>query len=258
MLKTDLLLSCFIAWASTVYGSTQTEFARAHTRSFVPRAEGFGNGVPLRIMPLGASITYGLKSTYGNGYRKSLYDQIVKVGNKVTMVGSHPNGTMQDNASEGWPSYVIDSVRDKASEHVPEFKPNLVLINAGTNDCSKNLDIAKAGERMENLMNTVWDGSSKATIILSTLLVNANEKTQERVKDVNGQYQKLANRLQDDHKRVVLVDMQGPDGPTKDELVDGTHPNDQGYIKMANVWMAGIKTASGKDFLQEPEAVKKS
>jgi hypothetical protein len=42
----------------------------------------------LRIMPLGASITYGLKSTPEDGYRKSLREHMVSLGHKVNMVGS--------------------------------------------------------------------------------------------------------------------------------------------------------------------------
>lgn len=42
----------------------------------------------LRIMPLGASITRGLKSTPEDGYRKSLHERLEKLGHKVNMVGS--------------------------------------------------------------------------------------------------------------------------------------------------------------------------
>jgi hypothetical protein len=66
-------------------------------------------------MPLGASITYGLKSSDGNGYRKALRDQIVAYGNDVNMVGSRRNGSMEDNDVEGWPGYVIDQVQAKAN-----------------------------------------------------------------------------------------------------------------------------------------------
>jgi hypothetical protein len=71
-------------------------------------------------MPLGASITYGLKSSDGNGYRKYLRDRIVAYGNDVNMVGSRRNGTMEDNDVEGWPGYIIDQVHDAAVTAVPK------------------------------------------------------------------------------------------------------------------------------------------
>lgn len=55
--------------------------------------------VLVRAMPLGASITYGYKSTDGNGYRKDLRDKLRKAGYPVNMVGSRKSGTMKDNVS---------------------------------------------------------------------------------------------------------------------------------------------------------------
>ncbi len=90
--------------------------------SFAARrdAVGFAKGIWLRILPLGASITYGLTSSDGNGYRKFLRDQIVDYGNPVNMVGSRRNGTMEDNDVEGWPGYIIDQVHTKANTAVPK------------------------------------------------------------------------------------------------------------------------------------------
>ena len=50
----------------------------------------------LRIMPLGASIVFGYRSTDGNGFRSVLREKLRHHGWKVDMVGSHSNGTMCD------------------------------------------------------------------------------------------------------------------------------------------------------------------
>lgn len=50
----------------------------------------------IRAMPLGASITQGVASTDGNGYRKYFRDQLRFNGWKVNMVGSKQDGTMND------------------------------------------------------------------------------------------------------------------------------------------------------------------
>jgi hypothetical protein len=55
----------------------------------------------LWIMPLGASITEGVRSTDGNGYRKYLRDQLRWKGWRVNMVGSKQNGNMADKDNEG-------------------------------------------------------------------------------------------------------------------------------------------------------------
>ncbi|KAJ3552332.1 hypothetical protein NPX13_g11142 [Xylaria arbuscula] len=216
---------------------------------------GFAKGIWLRIMPLGASITYGLTSGDGNGYREFLRDKIVDYGNPVNMVGSRRNGTMEDNDVEGWPGYIISQVQTKANTAVPKYKPNVVLINVGTNDCSGNVDLANAGKRMSALLDDVYKGSPRATIILSTLLVRWDEDKQECVEDLNSQFKTVAAAQRANGRRLVLVDMQPPAGPTTDELVDGTHPTEAGYAKMANIWFAGIKEADSAGFLLTKEAI---
>lgn len=54
---------------------------------------------PLRVLPLGASITMGYKSADGNGYRKWLRQQLRYAGWDVDMVGTLRSGTMHDNVS---------------------------------------------------------------------------------------------------------------------------------------------------------------
>jgi hypothetical protein len=56
-----------------------------------------GKPFPLRIMPLGASITTGLTSADLNGYRKVLRQQLRHAGWEVNMVGSLKSGNMKDN-----------------------------------------------------------------------------------------------------------------------------------------------------------------
>lgn len=63
------------------------------TNTFSKRAEDFY----LRILPLGASITQGIASTDGNGYRKYLRDFLRSQGWKVNMVGTKQDGNMADN-----------------------------------------------------------------------------------------------------------------------------------------------------------------
>ncbi|KAI1806017.1 carbohydrate esterase family 3 protein [Daldinia bambusicola] len=220
------------------------------------RAQGFGNGVPLRIMPLGASITYGFGSSDKNGYRKALRDKVVGNGNKVNMVGDNPAGTMRDNDTEGWKSYTVDQVHGKADGSVPKYKPNVVLVNVGTNDCVQNVDPAGAGDRLRSLLDALFRESPRATVVLSTLLVNRDPDVQSRVRDFNARLKKVGDQLQADEKRLVVVDMQSDAGPRLEDLNgDGTHPGDEGYRKMADVFYEGLKEADRRNYFVEAEKV---
>lgn len=52
-----------------------------------PKANGLGDGVPLRVMLIGASMTLGEHSTGERGFRKQLRDWLVEQGNEVNYVG---------------------------------------------------------------------------------------------------------------------------------------------------------------------------
>lgn len=54
--------------------------------------------------------------------------------------------------------------------------------------------------------------------------------------------------------RMVLVDMRGPGGPLVTDLADRRHPNDGGYVKMANIWFRGVEEVISKGMLSAPSA----
>jgi hypothetical protein len=64
---------------------------------------------PLRILPLGASITWGQKSSDGNGYRGHLRDMLQKRSTVVDMVGTVKSGNMPDNVSTQYPFQLHDT-----------------------------------------------------------------------------------------------------------------------------------------------------
>lgn len=200
-------------------------------------------------MPLGGSITYGVGSSDKNGYRKFLYDMLTSDGHVVEMVGSRKSGAMPNNRNEGWRGFTIDQIDRKARISIPLLMPHLITINAGSNDCLQDLGIGQIGNRISGLLEYIWSTCPGSTIILSTLLLNSDTLTEQRILHANAQFQELALQKYKERKRIVLVDMHGADGPNADELVDGTHPNDSAYRKMASIWHGGFQEAISKGFL---------
>ncbi|KAF2825075.1 hypothetical protein CC86DRAFT_241827, partial [Ophiobolus disseminans] len=211
----------------------------------------------LRILPLGASIVAGKTSIPEDGFRKPLRDHLRSVGFKVNMVGYQFNtkGSMRDGQHEGHPGHRIDQITQNLDRSAGS-KPNVYLINAGTNDCQQNyLKMEGATGRLDSLLKKAWDLSGEATIILSTLLPSSNEDSNpgsnERVNALNNEIRDLARRLKGAGRRIQLADMN--DGfITQTDLVDGVHPNGLGYRKMAAVWLAAIKQAGYEKMLQNP------
>ncbi|KAL4860487.1 SGNH hydrolase-type esterase domain-containing protein [Aspergillus spectabilis] len=209
-----------------------------------PRA---ADSFTLRILPLGASITEGYKSSDGTGYRKALRAQLRHAGWSVNMVGSVASGAMSDKSHEGHPAYRIEQVMQEATRSVG-YKPNVVLINAGTNDATQGYFVGTAGERMDALLDHLYSSIPDTTIILSTLLPNTARPA--LVADINVQYRRIYTRRSDAGDKIVLADM--ANALEVSDLIDDTHPNDEGYRKMATVWWAAIQATQRRGFLSAP------
>ncbi|KAL5341394.1 hypothetical protein BJX70DRAFT_405980 [Aspergillus crustosus] len=228
------------------------------------------NRVPLRILPLGASITFGVHSYDNNGYRKPLRDYLRYNDWEVNMAGSKSGGTMTDNDVEARLGDTINMARAAAINSIP-YKPNVVLINAGTNDCrlATDADIPNAVDQMRTLIDTLRDGPDmkETVIILSTLIPSDNPLIERHRELVNDQYRELVRLMRDEGVPILLADMDPyvhtvadrwlkfPDDYTTNGKVDDTHPSISGYRKMAYVWAEAIERAHSEDPIAQPVAV---
>ncbi|KAK8030952.1 SGNH hydrolase-type esterase domain-containing protein [Apiospora arundinis] len=201
---------------------------------------------PLRIMPLGASITQGIGSSDGNGYRLTVHDRLVKSGWKVNMVGCKRDGNMTDNNNEGYPGYTIDQVHGKFTG-AKSLKPNVVLLNAGTNDCAQNIDTAKANIRLKSLVDEIFTSIPGVTVVISTLGPSRHNPACHA--DLSKQYRILFTSYQKQKRRVALADF---DKELDIKLIskDGTHPNDAGYVAVGNIFYDAVKRVEGQ--IQKP------
>lgn len=211
--------------------------------------------IPLRIMALGASVTFGVGSTTGNSYRKNLLDLLITTSSvtpSVQYVGDKTNGDFEFNAVEATNGFTISQIAGLANTAVPQFLPNLVLMDAGTNNCNGGGFVTDAGAQVTAMINNVFAQSPGATVILTTILVNSVAAQDACRVDENNQYTQLVATMQAAGAKLVFVDMRGPAGPLVTDLADGRHPNDGGYVKMANVWFSGIQEAINKGLLVLP------
>lgn len=101
------------------------------------------------------------------------------------------------------------------------------------------------------MLDYLWLASPQSTILLSTLLVNADKEVDSAVMHVNDQFRALARKKATEQKKIVLVDMYTWEGPEVQDLVDGIHPDDKGYHKMARLWLRGIQEALHKEFIDD-------
>lgn len=217
------------------------------------------NGIPLRIMALGASTTRGDSPEEGidnNGFRRPLRERLTNIGNKVNFVGTQRLGNMTDNDIEAYPGVTTATIHGNAKKAVPKSKPNLFLINAGSNDCFQHVDIDNFYKRYDALVQYLLEASPRSTIIMCTILPTWDTRFngREDVWRVNPQIRRLAQIYKSQELPIVLAELQGPDGIQDGNLAsDGMHPGTAGYEMMATKMYEAIVEADARGFLQPPE-----
>lgn len=286
-----LLAGLAVVLASPTPGQHQQQRQLSYSASF-HLADQPAKPFPLRILPLGASLTCGFHSPQGNGYREYLRAQLRHAAWTVNYVGSLENGTMRNRVrvvlslgpefitslctmrlieskanpvltvciflqqNEGHSGAVLASVAKKAERSIPKA-PNVILINAGTNDAIRGNNAAIVKKNMNLLLDRLFDTISETTIVLSTLIPSTrdNGKYQDNVDIINEQYRQIAATRRKEGDRVILAELSHFITPQDVRDGDGTHPSDGGYKKMASVWWEAIKEAELEEFLREARAV---
>lgn len=206
----------------------------------------------LRILALGASITWGTDSTDGNGYREDLRQMIVDAGGLVNFVGSKRHGNMVDNQVEATPGYRLDQVQVRAKDSLKPYMPNLVIIHAGTNDCIQNFSTATAPSRLGNLIDEVLDNVPGTVVLVSTLIPNKVHYAEACIETFNAGVPAVVEARRSAGKLVYLVNMHNSSIFTTADLDDTTHPTDEGYKKMAKIWYSGLKQIFAECWLTPP------
>ena len=103
---------------------------------------------------------------------------------------------------------------------------------------------------MDKLLDRLFDQIHCVTIVLSTLLPNANATADNRIrKIVNPKYRAIVEGRRRKGQRIVLADMY-PNVAKGSLSPDGTHPTDVGYNDMASVWYKAVDKGIEEGILQ--------
>ena len=205
---------------------------------------------PIKIMPLGDSITYenhfsdlshprpkGVRSAY----RNYLWYKLKDVNYDINFVGSQTAGQdIQppfDPHNEGHPSWTSYDIAERTYEWVKKYSPDIVLLHIGSNDWDSS--VSGVDTILARINRVAKDEKRTIKTIVALILDRTNHE--EWIVRFNNNLRSLVNKHKKSGENVALVNMYSGAGINyKEDMSDHTHPNDVGYEKMANVWFSAI------------------
>jgi lysophospholipase L1-like esterase len=204
---------------------------------------------PLRVMPLGDSITWGVGSSTGNGYRAPLWNRLAADGHPLDFVGTGRAGSMSDPDNEGHSGYRIDQIAALTDAALTRYRPNVVTLHIGTNDLDRNYEVPTATTRLRSLVNQITAATPDATVLVASLVVSTSGSEEQHRAAYNRAIPQIVSDAQAAGKKVAYVDMSSL---TTADLADALHPNNSGYQKMADAFHRGVQAADSAGWLKDP------
>lgn len=228
---------------------------------------------PLRIMPLGDSITEGWdpesRGAHG-GYRADLWQAFQADGRTVDFVGSAdaltppPPPRLGDGNHEGHGGWRIDQIANGRSSSctadgptwgdwirnvLDTHEPEVVLLHIGTNDIIQganggpNVGCENATgmrDRLSRLLDVMTAFRPAMRIHVATL-IPINDARDQHVSAFNALLPALVQAKADQNRKVALVkDMNTAVEKSWTDLPDGVHPSNGAYSRMAARWYAAL------------------
>ena len=208
--------------------------------------------LPVKIMPLGNSITY---DDYTNdprpagertGYRSHLWYSLIDAGYNVDFVGSVEAGQDIEPAfdpyNEGHPGWTDEDIADEVYQFLESNPADIVLLHIGTNDIDTSSDDTE--DILDNIDQYEMDYGTDVTVILARIINRRNHvcPSGSTTTTFNNNVEAMALERIENGDKIIIVDMEcdaGIDYST--EMVDNLHPTDAGYQKMATIWLQALE-----------------
>lgn len=197
---------------------------------------------PVRILPVGDSITHGITGVDAGdprvgGYRARLWRRLVDDGLAVDFVGDQVSGPADaDRDHAGHDGWTIDQVRAGLRSWLPRFRPDVILLMVGTNDIWWGAAPDQAAPRLAALLDDVARRSPEAELVVAAIPPFADRELDGRAVAFNASLRTAVEERRAAGGRVRFVDAHG--ALDAGDLADGVHPTRPGYDKLADAWYA--------------------
>lgn len=224
------------------------------------------NNQTMNILPLGNSITNGSKMY--NSYRRDLWQMLHKekynfdfIGswNKIHMGGNAPNSDfdMDHEGHSGWKASDLlsqpnwDNERGNIRDWLLTYKPDIVLLEFGTNEVFQCISNADAIDNIDTVIQLLRKKNKSVKIFIAQIpplgaawadkkLCNNDTEYSKAVLTFNKALLQYSKAKNSNASPIIIVDQFTGINPAID-MYDDIHPNDIGEKKMAKKWFIAIK-----------------
>ncbi len=218
---------------------------------------------PIRIMPLGDSITEGIGtfSTTNRAYRRALYLELVNSGYNVNFVGNRPPAgipTDFDRNHQGEGGIRDDQVATDVINWLNQNPADIILLHIGTNGMEDPGGESSAD--VENILDNIdtWESSinGRSVIVILARIINRSCRTDptpclesSTTTQFNNNVAAMAQTRISGGDRIIVVDMENSAGidyrlsAVGGDMADDLHPDDNGFGLIADKWFDTLLTA---------------
>ena len=218
---------------STTSSTTTTSTTTTSTTTTQPPAG------PLRIMPIGDSITEGnpVANTY-RFYLSNAYGASVDlVGSQFGAFGGSPPDSGFDQDHQAYWGWRADQVASQVDWAADSYVPDVGLIHLGTNDLLQQQDVSSTISDIRTTINHLRDANPNVDVFVAQIIKCSCYGLRDQLNEaISG----LAADMNTPQSRVVSVWM---DNVEYSDLHDGIHPNNAGSEKMFWNWEAAMQSA---------------
>lgn len=237
-----------------------------------------GESKPLRILPLGDSITFGIGDAVPQkGWRDNLsaqldtqLDRYVFVGSQVSEVTTldqavllrhegNPGWTIKDRPSANEPGVTVNGIYKLAEGLVNKYAPDITLMMIGTNDLYHNAfadankkieqeDIDNMLADYEDLIQALTHGDERQTVFCSTITPTTSGTIKGQETLFNAAFPAFIQKMAQTYPVVLNDNYAALAGDNvADYLTDGTHLTEAGNVLIAQTYADSIARIYNSD-----------
>jgi lysophospholipase L1-like esterase len=189
---------------------------------------------PLKVMAFGDSLTLGIGSTHGAGYRLAFLERMREAGVEVDMVGSLNDGPKDmDGDHEAFGGEGIAKLDRVSLDELRKRRPDVVLVMVGTNDTDGFVPEAFR-IRYSVLLDRIVS-ESRVRLLVATIPPTRFDKRKRGTEAINSIVRSEVAKRAAEGKAIRLVDVHALIDARAD-FADNLHLNDAAYERVGHAF----------------------